>query len=592
MRRLCVSAVGVLTVLLLLPVSAPAQTGPDFTDFAEVIPTHHADRGAEHADGEVKWDAAKEEYYVAGNGWDIQQDGDECFFVYRKISGSFRIEADLEWINAPHEWAKAGLMVRETTDGDSVQTNIVTSGSPGMPDRYEEGSRLTTQAAYTTSWDNLPEEMWGLPTRLAITRIGANNMFIREYFDIVTEEWVKFPIVIEAMPEEVLVGLAASSHIDDENSWAEAWFRNVVVDEDFVGMVATRLLPTVIYETEQPVTILIEIEGDAGTVELKETPPSGWAISDISDGGSASGGTISWSFDFAGGAKTITYNVTPPSTATGMVDFSGQLGEDDVYGNTQTKVAALLPLDELEKQDITTGLEGHWTFDEGSGMVAADSCGKGRDADFRNGEATWVDGIKGKALQFDGDDDLAVTGYFGVDENKPRTVSYWLKTDWAVGASSGCVGWGFSTENGAKWHTRLNQTAGNGTVGAIRTEIQGNYFIGSTPLNDGNWHHVASVFPEGGFVMEDVIHYVDGIEDPMSGTNTGNADIEVWTAGEDWGTEVEIGSRLQGTSQQYYIGLLDEIRIYSRALSLAEIQAILVAEGGGPPTAVESFMLY
>ncbi len=258
----------------------------------------------------------------------------------------------------------------------------------------------------------------------------------------------------------------------------------------------------------------------------------------------------------------------------------------------QVGAADLLPIEELENQDITTGLEGHWTLDEGSGTVAKDSSGKGRDAPFRNGEATWVDGISGQALEFDGDDDLAVTGYHGVDENKSRTVTYWVKTDWAADASSGCVGWGFSDENGTKWHTRLNSNADNGTLAAIRTEIQGNYFIGSTPLNDGAWHHIASVFPEGGVVMEDVIHYVDGMEDPMSGTNSANADIEVWTAGEDWGTEVEIGSRLQGENHQFYIGLLDEIRIYSRELSPAEVQAIFVTESGTSSSDVEVYMLY
>lgn len=230
---------------------------------------------------------------------------------------------------------------------------------------------------------------------------------------------------------------------------------------------------------------------------------------------------------------------------------------------------------DVSAQDVTSGLEAYWNFDEGSGSVARDASGNNRDAVVRNGEPIWGEGKVGGGIEFDGDDDISVPNWHGIGGNAPRAITYWVRTDWAVDASSGIVGWGLSTENGRKWHTRLNQNADNGTVGAIRTEIQGNYFIGSTPINDGQWHHVASVFPAGGTVMTDVIHYIDGVEDPMSGTNTANADILVDTATDDGGTEVEIGSRLQGTNQQYYIGSVDEVRIYSRALTPADIQALI-----------------
>ncbi len=243
-------------------------------------------------------------------------------------------------------------------------------------------------------------------------------------------------------------------------------------------------------------------------------------------------------------------------------------------------------------QDLTSGLEMYLKFDEGSGEVASDSSGKGHDASFRNGDPMWVDGIQGAALDFDGDDDLTTVGWHGIEGDNPRTVSYWIKTDWAVDASSGTVGWGFSTENGQKWHTRLNNTESNGTVGAIRTEIQGNYFIGSTPVNNGQWHHLVSVFPEGGTVMTDVVHYVDGVEEVMSGTNTANADILVNTAGEDTGTEVEIGSRLQGEANQFFIGTVDEVRIYSRGLSASDVLALFISEGGQASGVPYYYMLY
>lgn len=225
-------------------------------------------------------------------------------------------------------------------------------------------------------------------------------------------------------------------------------------------------------------------------------------------------------------------------------------------------------------QDIDSNLEAYLSFDEGSGTVATDSSGNDRNAEFRNGSATWIAGKRGSALEFDGDDDLTIVGWDGVLGDTPRTITYWVRTDWISDQSNGIVGWGFSTADGTKWHTRLNQNAGNGTVGAIRTEIQGTYIIGSTIINDGEWHHVASVLVDGGFLIEDIDHYIDGELEVASGN--GNPDVIIDTPGFDGGgTEVEIGSRLQGTAQQYYIGAIDEIRIHSRALSQEEIQTLM-----------------
>ena len=46
-----------------------------------------------------------------------------------------------------------------------------------------------------------------------------------------------------------------------------------------------------------------------------------------------------------------------------------------------------------------------WLFDEGRGSTVRDSEGKGIDGTIRGG-AKWVDGLRGKALKFDGKDDF------------------------------------------------------------------------------------------------------------------------------------------------------------------------------------------
>ncbi len=224
------------------------------------------------------------------------------------------------------------------------------------------------------------------------------------------------------------------------------------------------------------------------------------------------------------------------------------------------------------------GLEGYWAFDEGTGTAAEDSTSVGRPAMVRNGAPTWTEGRTGGALSFDGDDDLTVTGWKGISGANPRSISYWMKTDWGVDVPSGTVGWGTST-TGLKWHTRLNENANNGPVGAIRTEIQGSFHIGTKVINDGEWHHVVSVFPEGGQFMQDLVHYVDGELQEVGGTGSTTVEVDTDPNGE----EVTFGSRLQGAAQQFYIGDLDDVSIWSRALTAEEVLAL---SKGATPTDV------
>ncbi len=235
-----------------------------------------------------------------------------------------------------------------------------------------------------------------------------------------------------------------------------------------------------------------------------------------------------------------------------------------------------------QAQDITSGLEGHWTFDEGGGTTSADLSGNGRDAVVGSGDPAWVSGVSGNALQFDGVDDGVNVPWYGIAGNDPRTITCWIKTA-DNEASTGIVGWGQSNSNGTKWHFRVNNSSGNGQLGALRTEIQGTFLIGTTVVSDDTWHFIASVFPEGGEFMVDVMHYVDGQLDVSESTNDNGTVLLVDTAASeaDSDQEVRIGYRQQTVELQFYTGIIDEVRIYSRALSAEDITALYEAESTG-----------
>ena len=55
----------------------------------------------------------------------------------------------------------------------------------------------------------------------------------------------------------------------------------------------------------------------------------------------------------------------------------------------------------IGKPPTNLGLVGYWSMNEGTGTMAGDGSGNGNRGTLTNGP-TWVDGKRGKALNFDG----------------------------------------------------------------------------------------------------------------------------------------------------------------------------------------------
>lgn len=237
--------------------------------------------------------------------------------------------------------------------------------------------------------------------------------------------------------------------------------------------------------------------------------------------------------------------------------------------------------------DLNAGLEAYWTFDEGTGATAGDVSGNGRgttiweDPIFAQSQVLWTPGRFGTAIDFDGTYFLAAGDYYGIGGTGARTISAWVKTDWVPNNQGVMVAWG-PNANTERWHFKLAGDAGS--VGALRTENQGGNNFAVVPVNDGQWHHVVCVFPEGGAVVGDVDHYVDGVLDPAKNggiTNPVNTNVDPAVA-----PPVTLGGSPFGTGFRYTTAVLDDVRIYSRALNTDEIAALAAGQGvvsGAPP---------
>lgn len=192
---------------------------------------------------------------------------------------------------------------------------------------------------------------------------------------------------------------------------------------------------------------------------------------------------------------------------------------------------------------------------------------------FADNDAARIPGVRGMALSFDGVDDQIVLD--GVPEvnlpsgSAPRTIMAWVRVSPALENSS-IFGYGANV-NGQRFTFRTNGNAGNPNNQPIRLEVQGGSIVGTTNLNDGQWHHVAAVCDDfdnsGTMNVDETKLYVDGALEVISSS----AAREINTAA---GSTAMLGGSNHGAGYSF-AGDLDEVRLFPGALSQGEIQAII-----------------
>jgi len=207
-------------------------------------------------------------------------------------------------------------------------------------------------------------------------------------------------------------------------------------------------------------------------------------------------------------------------------------------------------------------LVGWWKLDDvGSGNVI-DFSGYNRDGTIY-GNPLWVAGYDGGAMSFAGSADyVSIDGYKGVlrisaDLQHAFTCAAWIRTN----GNGEIMGWG-QPSGRQRVEFRVD---GN----RLRVEHGSGDIRGDTPLNDSQWHHVAAVVPRGA-AIKDVLLYIDGRPDP---TRTMSSPDTLFNITSNY--DVKLGRRYNA-DERWLTGLIDDARIYDKALTQAEIQQIMV----------------
>ena len=160
----------------------------------------------------------------------------------------------------------------------------------------------------------------------------------------------------------------------------------------------------------------------------------------------------------------------------------------------------------------------------------------------------------GQAAIFDGVDQyVELTGYQGILGPNPFSITAWIKTS----GNGTMVGWGSTAGGVTRVEFRVDQNR-------LRCESSGNV-QGNTTLPDNEWIHAAVTIQENAVIDDpDATIYLNGQVDNRLSTGATNP-LEIVA-----GFDVTIGRR-HSSAQRFFLGSLDEVRIYSRHLSAAEV---------------------
>jgi hypothetical protein len=262
--------------------------------------------------------------------------------------------------------------------------------------------------------------------------------------------------------------------------------------------------------------------------------------------------------------------------------FNGLISEGRIWSYARTAGEILADMNE-PLTGTETNLVAYWPMDEGKGQTTADLAGNnsgqlGSTVQTDINDPLWTLNVfphslaRGNALLFDGLNDwVSVANSGDIDfDTEDFTVSVWIKTLQAPSTSI--------------WSIIVGKESGVGTSrtgfdivlqtppyqGLVDFEIWSGGAVAGvgshTPLNDGQWHHIAGVKSS-----TQVELFVDGVSQGTAPYTLGSVSTS---------EPLHFGSASH-PKQWYYQGLMDEVRIWSSARTQQQIQAEMSHELSG-----------
>ena len=226
-------------------------------------------------------------------------------------------------------------------------------------------------------------------------------------------------------------------------------------------------------------------------------------------------------------------------------------------------VSFVLVLSMVLTSVVKADLIGWWRLDEGTGTTVADVSGAEHHGLFAEGTPEWVEGKYGKALKFDGNNKVEIPDHPDFHPEDAVSIALWAKPE------AGQLDWGKLFCRRASTGEYL-YSLDYDNVQRIRASVttsSGSFTATPRPPNfPGEWGHLCLTYDGSAAIL-----YKDGEEVARIAASGKLQQDDV---------SLSIGGRLG--SGQNFTGIIDDVYLYSHALSIDEIQTTMKGGGGYP----------
>jgi M6 family metalloprotease-like protein len=281
----------------------------------------------------------------------------------------------------------------------------------------------------------------------------------------------------------------------------------------------------------------------------------------------AFGGTGAYHWSISAGSLPAALSI---SAIAGTATVSGTLTATGPYSYTVTVTDSGISASHTYSGTIAgptpSSLAGCWTFDDISGRQVPDCSGNGLTGTIAGG-VTMVPGRVNQALQFPGGSSyVTIPDSGGLELTHDLTLTAWVNTTNTTQKQDLLNKYDF---NAAEYGYILQLLPS----GVVNLRVGGNNLISGsrdvqdiTAINDGQWHHVAVVITLG----QSVQFFIDGqlsSTKPLLTTAAANR------------VALYLGALTVPYNGVPFVGSLDEVKIYSRALSASDVLTLLAGSG-------------
>jgi len=508
---------------------------------------------------------------------------DEFHYAYKQITvpGPVTIIAKVESVDNTNAWAKAGLMVRDSLDADSIHAMMCITPGQGVALQYRAlvggpSTNATQQTGITApQWLKL---VYDTTTGIARASYSADGL---TWTDLGTQQYV-------AMTDPIYIGLSLTAH--NVNATCTARFSNVSI----TGAAGAWSSKDIGIKVNVPEPMYVALQSGLNTAVVQhEADPNAvlqgawqeWNIDLKSFAGINLNavkkmiiGTGKRNAPQAGSAGTVYFDDIRLYQAR-YIPGKGTLLTADISKNgvVNNEDLAIIARDWLEYDYTKTGkLLLRWAFEEGSGGTVGDGSGNGHTGNIYGADwATPGYNGSGYCLDFNGLGDYVLNNDINevLDGLDALTVSAWIRSD-ANNTDKGFIIFENPDSDDSR-DMRYDAAGGSGggtnvmKVGITATDGEQKLESSSSVQKVGIWQHVAIAWTRG----QHLKLYIDGAlnaqswletnTNPRIGTLVGYTRLMVGKGGKD------------NAANLSWDGRIDDVRIYNYALSQTDIQAVM-----------------